>query len=34
MLMMTNIKVSPFFNSEKEALAWFDKVFDGLEEDK
>ena len=27
-------QVSPFFNSEKEALAWFDKVFDGLEEDK
>ena len=26
-------QVSPFFNTEKEALAWFDKVFDGLEEE-
>jgi hypothetical protein len=26
-------QVSPFFNNEKEALAWFDKVFDGLEEE-
>ena len=26
-------QVSSFFNSEKEALTWFDKVFDGLEEE-
>jgi len=26
-------QVSPFFNSEKEALTWFDKAFDGLEDE-
>lgn len=24
--------VSPFFDSEQEALEWFDKVFDGVED--
>jgi|TARA_R110000868_G_scaffold251994_1_gene508688 hypothetical protein len=28
-----NRTVSPFFNSEKEALTWFDKVFSGVEEE-
>jgi hypothetical protein len=26
-------QVSPFFNSEKEALVWFNKVFDENEEE-
>jgi hypothetical protein len=28
----TRVMVSPFFESEQEALAWFNQVFEGIKE--